>query len=99
MAMSVNSVLLKSASGTCRTLVTLVVLVLGACASHSADERVSTRTSLSASKDVNPDINGRPSPIVVRIFQLHGDGDKSLRQGVVNFTRDTIALSQHSAEA
>ena len=73
--MPVNSVFLKSASGTCRTLVTLAVLVLSACASHSADERVSTRTSLSASKDVNPDINGRPSPIVVRIFQLHGDGE------------------------
>ena len=56
-------------------LVTLTVLVLGGCASHPPDERVPTRASLSATQDVNPDINGRPSPVVVRIFQLRGDGE------------------------
>ena len=56
-------------------LVLLMALVLSGCASHPPDERVATRTSIAASKDVNPDINGRPSPVVVRIFQLHGDGE------------------------
>ena len=75
--MSVNSVFMKSAARPFYAFVVLaaLVLALSACASHSADERVATRTSLSASKDVNPDINGRPSPVVVRIFQLHGDGE------------------------
>jgi type VI secretion system protein VasD len=54
---------------------TLAVLVLGGCASHPPDERVPTRASLAATQDVNPDINGRPSPVVVRIFQLHGDSE------------------------
>jgi len=70
--MSVNPVSMKSAASTC---LALAVLVLSACASHGSNERVATRTSLSASWDVNPDINGRPSPVVVRIFQLHGDAE------------------------
>jgi type VI secretion system protein VasD len=56
-------------------LVLLMTLMLSACASHPPDERVPTRISLTAGKDVNPDINGRPSPVVVRIFQLHGDAE------------------------
>jgi type VI secretion system protein VasD len=72
MTMSVNSVSAKSATG---PWLALAVLALSACASHEANERVPTRTSLSASKDINPDINGRPSPVVVRIFQLHGDAE------------------------
>ena len=52
-----------------------MLVVLGGCASHPPDERVPTRASLSATQDVNPDINGRPSPVVVRIFQLRGDGE------------------------
>jgi type VI secretion system protein VasD len=91
MAMSVNSFFMKSAAGMCRTLVMLIALVLSACASHSADERVATRTSLSASKDVNPDINGRPSPVVVRIFQLHGDGEF--------LSADFFALYTHEKES
>ena len=70
--MSVNPVSMKFAAGTC---LALAVLALSACASHSPNERVATRTFLSASNDVNPDINGRPSPVVVRIFQLHGDSE------------------------
>lgn len=64
-----------SVNALCRYLVVTVVLMLGACASHPPDERVPTKISLTASRDVNPDINGRPSPIVVRIVQLHGDGE------------------------
>lgn len=41
------------------------VLLLAGCAT--------VRTSLSASKDVNPDINGQASPIVVKVYQLRDD--------------------------
>lgn len=53
----------------------VAVLALSSCASRSSNERVPTRTLLAASQDVNPDINGRPSPVVLRIFQLRGDAE------------------------
>jgi type VI secretion system protein VasD len=48
----------------------IAILALSGCASHR--ERVAARTVLVASNDANPDIGGRPSPIVVRVFQLRG---------------------------
>jgi type VI secretion system protein VasD len=55
----------------------LFTLVLGACASHRENEAVETRTQLAADWDENPDLQGRPSPIVVRVFQLRGDAEFS----------------------
>ena len=52
-------------------------LMSGGCASHRANEAVETRTQLAADNDVNPDLQGRPSPIVIRIFQLRGDAEFS----------------------
>jgi type VI secretion system protein VasD len=72
--------------------VMLAVLVLSACASHPADERIPTRTSLAASQDVNPDINGRPSPVVVRIFQLHGDGEFTSAEFFALYTHEKESL-------
>ncbi len=42
------------------------------CAAKPA-KPVETKAVLSASEDVNPDSTGRPSPVVVRIYQLRGD--------------------------
>lgn len=60
-------------------LVCGLVVMLGACASNSADPRTSkepTRLDLSiaAAKDVNPDDKGRAAPIVVRVYELKNDG-------------------------
>jgi type VI secretion system protein VasD len=49
-----------------------LALALAGCAAKPA-KPVDTRAILSASEDVNPDSTGRPSPIVVRIYQLRGD--------------------------
>ncbi len=49
-----------------------VAVALAACAAKPA-KPVQTKALLSASADVNPDSSGRPSPIVVRIYQLRGD--------------------------
>ena len=51
----------------------LLALALSACASKNPNERVETRTQLAAGTDLNPDSNARPSPVVVRIYQLRGD--------------------------
>src|SRR5580704_490502 len=51
----------------------LLGLALCACASKSPNERVETRTQLAAGTDLNPDNSARPSPVVVRIYQLRGD--------------------------
>jgi len=59
----------------CRTLGALMVcaaVALAACASKQP-KPVETKAELTASADVNPDSSGRPSPVVVRIYQLRGD--------------------------
>jgi type VI secretion system protein VasD len=60
-----------------RGLVALLVassFLLSACGARPA-KPVPTRAQLIASADVNPDSSGRPSPIVVRVFQLRNDGE------------------------
>jgi type VI secretion system protein VasD len=49
-----------------------LAVALAGCAAKPA-KPVQTKAVLSASADVNPDSSGRPSPIVVRIYQLRGD--------------------------
>jgi type VI secretion system protein VasD len=68
----------------------LAAPLLSSCASHGSNDRVQTRTLLSASNDTNPDINGRPSPVVLRVFQLRSDSE---------FGRaDFFALSLHEKD-
>lgn len=50
-----------------------VVLVASACAKGGPPKPSKTRVALSASNDVNPDGSGKPSPVVVRLYQLKGD--------------------------
>jgi type VI secretion system protein VasD len=38
-----------------------------------AEAKVKASMSLAASKEVNPDASGRPSPVVVRVYQLRND--------------------------
>src|SRR5258706_4242000 len=38
------------------------------------DARVKAAMTLAASADTNPDATGRPSPVVVRVYQLRTDG-------------------------
>ena len=57
-----------------RVLIVSCCLVLSACASKPP-KPVKTHTDLIVSADVNPDASGRPSPIVLRVFQLRNDGE------------------------
>lgn len=47
---------------------TFMVLLLAACA--SAPKKESLTVSVQATADVNPDLQGRPSPIIVHIMEL-----------------------------
>jgi type VI secretion system protein VasD len=49
-------------------------LVLLAGCSSAPPKPVATKATLVVAQDVNPDSNGRPSPIVVRIYQLKEEG-------------------------
>lgn len=49
-----------------------LAFTLAGCAAKPP-KPVQTKAVLTASADVNPDSSGRPSPIVVRIYQLRGD--------------------------
>jgi type VI secretion system protein VasD len=50
-----------------------LVLVASACAKGGPPKPSKTRVALSASADTNPDGSGKPSPVVVRVYQLKGD--------------------------
>ncbi|GGP73081.1 type VI secretion system lipoprotein TssJ [Shewanella ulleungensis] len=50
-------------------LMSMLVLVTG-CKTINAVVPPSTDITFNASADVNPDINNRPSPVVVKIFEL-----------------------------
>jgi type VI secretion system protein VasD len=48
------------------------LLVMSACAS-SPPKPARTRLTIAATPDTNPDATGRPSPVVVRVYQLKAD--------------------------
>jgi type VI secretion system protein VasD len=60
-----------------RILRVSLCLVLGALAACAAKppKPVDARTVITVAEDVNPDSTGRPSPIVLRIYQLRGDAE------------------------
>lgn len=49
------------------------MLAGGGCASLSSDEPPTVVLFFEASDDLNPDAQGRPSPVVLRIYALDGD--------------------------
>ena len=49
-----------------------VMFVTIACAS-APPKPARTRLTVAATADTNPDVNGRPSPVVVRVYQLKAD--------------------------
>jgi type VI secretion system protein VasD len=51
-----------------------VLFALGSCAAREP-KPVQTRTSFTVSTDSNPDVKGRPSPVVIRIYELKGDAE------------------------
>lgn len=59
---------MKSREFTLLAVLSLVIIILTGCFGGPSPIRV--KGSMQASEDVNPDSGGRPSPIVVRIYQL-----------------------------
>jgi type VI secretion system protein VasD len=52
----------------------LAMLSIAACGS-AAPKPVATKLEVIAAADLNPDREGRPSPVVVRLFQLRTEGE------------------------
>lgn len=50
----------------------VALLLMTACAS-APPKPARTRLTVAAAADSNPDANGRPSPVVVRVYQLKAD--------------------------
>lgn len=69
------------------------------------EAKVKAAMTLAAQGDVNPDANGRPSPVVVRVYQLRADGaftgadffalynDEQKTLGAELITRDEFVLA------
>jgi type VI secretion system protein VasD len=58
----------------------------------AADARVKAPMTLAASADTNPDGNGRPSPVVVRVYQLRTDAAFSAAEFFALFDDDQKVL-------
>jgi type VI secretion system protein VasD len=63
--------------------------LLAACAAKPP-KPVEAKTHITVSPDVNPDSTGRPSPIVVRVYQLRNDAEFN--------GADFFALYEHEKE-
>ena len=50
----------------------LAVLVMAACKSNPPKPN-NSKLTIQVAADVNPDSNNRPSPVIVRVYQLKGD--------------------------
>ncbi|WP_338497236.1 type VI secretion system lipoprotein TssJ [Pseudomonas sp. WP18] len=76
----------------CRTLTAFVVtLLLSGCAVWSPFSTMTKlNLTLAASDQLNPDLNGRPSPVVVRLFEL--------RQPVAFENADFFSLYERARE-
>jgi type VI secretion system protein VasD len=76
------------------TLACVVVTALLAPACKSVPLKPSTvsksKVALTASADVNPDVSSKPSPVVVRVYQLKGDAAFS---GADFFGREEYVLT------
>ena len=55
-----------------RMAIVALGLALGGCAA-APPKPAATHAQLIASADINPDATGRPSPVVVRLYQLSGE--------------------------
>jgi type VI secretion system protein VasD len=55
-------------------LAVAVVLTIGGCARDTTPPPTTVNIDLVASSDVNPDRNDRPSPILVRVYELRSAG-------------------------
>lgn len=74
--------------------VTLTALSLAGCSSTpKPPEPVSIRVELSASEALNPDINGRPSPVAVRLFRLRDTATFSSTDYFTLAERDEAVLA------
>ncbi|WP_053148319.1 type VI secretion system lipoprotein TssJ [Pseudomonas sp. P97.38] len=76
----------------CRTLTAFVVMLLSSgCAVWSPFSTMTKlNLTLAASDQLNPDLNGRPSPVVVRLFEL--------RQPVAFENADFFSLYERARE-
>jgi type VI secretion system protein VasD len=72
-------------------LLAVSAAMLGACAS-GAPKPSKARMTIAAQQDVNPDANGRPSPVVVRIYQLAQDSKFNNADFFALFDNDQQAL-------
>lgn len=81
--------------------VLIISLFLGACASNT-EQKVKFSYSINATEDINPDRNGSPSSVVVRVFQLSNKGnfDAALYEDLFNGSTNVlgaemIAVNDH----
>lgn len=84
--------------------IAMTTLALAACAS-SAPKPTKARMTVVAQADVNPDAGGRPSPVVLRVYQLQQDAkfanadffalfdDEQAALGADLLARDEITLA------
>ena len=70
-----------------------LALVVG-CTSNKPAPPVPAKAQLSAAPDVNPDSSGRPSPVVVRMFQLRNDGELAAADFFSVWEKEKATLAQ-----
>ncbi len=73
-------------------VVTAMVLVLASCARDRPPPPTTVSVVLNAAADVNPDRNDRPSPVVVRVYELRSAGVFEITDFFSLLEQDTAIL-------
>ena len=69
-----------------------IAIVLAGCASAPKPTQV-TGGSIEATAQVNPSVNKRPSPVIVRLYELKSDASFKSADFVAMYQRDTAELA------
>lgn len=75
-------------------LVALWLVIVGGCGSQGAPKPVAIGTEIVVSPELNPDANGRPSPLMLGIYQLKSPDKFSNEDFFSVFNPDSTALGE-----
>jgi type VI secretion system protein VasD len=67
---------------------------LASCASKPPPPPVQAHTRIVVGADANPDPSGRPSPVVVRVYQLRDDGEFAAADFFAIYDKEKETLAQ-----
>ncbi|RMF19975.1 MAG: type VI secretion system lipoprotein TssJ [Gammaproteobacteria bacterium] len=83
-----------------RIICILLITLMTGCASWIRSDTTKLDLRVTAGGDVNPDLSGRPSPVVVRVFELRASSvfENADFVALYEYTQDTLGVDLVKSE-